>query len=702
MSVNLSPVGGAGAQFCDNNGNPLNGGKLYTYSAGTTTPVATYTSAAGSVFHTNPIVLNAGGRVPDSGEIWLSDNISYKFVLKTSADVLIATWDNINGINSNFVNYTVQEEVITATAGQTVFNLSTITYAPATNSLAVYIDGVNQIVTDSYIETDTNTVTFVSGLHDGALVKFTTAVPATGTATDASVVSYIPPFTGGVATTVEAKLAQTVSVKDFGAVGDGVTDDTAAIQAAIDGIADGATLFFPVGDYVVSNLTIDKPLVLVGDGVAAMAASGAGTYLAGVRITSKSGTTGYLFNVSAGTVTNSEGHNFGVQFRNIYLFGRNRGDDVGGVKIQDTDHFVFEDVFAESFQREAINFYSSCREGSVQRLRTRFCGTRNTSGTSYPAIGLVETSASDPSNNIRFIDCGLVYSMGDTVLVDVTNKLATNQVRKIHFLDCFFHGIFTSIDSVPYTFTADEKALTHLNNKGGDVQVENCNFLFAGDNKPHIYSGTSTAASQTPITHVYGSTFVNHYSLTSLGYGIQAVSGTLFTDNNTIQTCATASVDIGAAVSYQVGQDYLGVGTTNYAINASATNLDYVGSFTPTLIGSGGGTATYTRQTGRITRHGNVATFSCELVVSGLGTLAGNISIGTLPLSMLTASLQVAYSVYADGCAAGVANIMARTTSTSANTIELSKFATGANAHLAVTDLTSAFKISVTGTFIVQ
>jgi hypothetical protein len=96
MAVFLSPVGGVAAQFFDNNGTPLAGGKLYTYLAGTTTPQVTYTSSSGVTAHTNPIILDSAGRVP-SGEIWLLST-TYKFVLKTSTDVLIATYDNISGI----------------------------------------------------------------------------------------------------------------------------------------------------------------------------------------------------------------------------------------------------------------------------------------------------------------------------------------------------------------------------------------------------------------------------------------------------------------------------------------------------------------------------------------------------------------------------------------------------------------------------
>lgn len=96
MTVTLSEMAGAGWQFFDNNGNPLTGGKIYTYEAGTTTPRATYTTIVGNVAHTNPIILDSAGRVP-SGEVWLDASKSYKFVLKTSADVTIGTYDNLNG-----------------------------------------------------------------------------------------------------------------------------------------------------------------------------------------------------------------------------------------------------------------------------------------------------------------------------------------------------------------------------------------------------------------------------------------------------------------------------------------------------------------------------------------------------------------------------------------------------------------------------
>jgi hypothetical protein len=92
MAFSLSQYAGAGAQFFDNNGNPLAGGKIYTYVAGTTTPATTYASNTGTA-NANPIVLDSAGRTP--AQIWLTSGSSYKFVLKTSTDSTIKTDDNI-------------------------------------------------------------------------------------------------------------------------------------------------------------------------------------------------------------------------------------------------------------------------------------------------------------------------------------------------------------------------------------------------------------------------------------------------------------------------------------------------------------------------------------------------------------------------------------------------------------------------------
>lgn len=266
MLVNISSMGGAGAQFFDNSGVPLAGGKIYTYIAGTSANATTYTTSLGNVAHSNPIVLDGAGRVP-SGEIWVTDGLTYKFVLKDSTEALIGTYDNLTGINANVVNYTNSQEIQTATAGQTVFTLTTMQYAPGTNSLSVFVDGINQYgpgAQYAYTETSSTVVTFNSGLTVGQKVKFTNSEINGSSYGTASQISYTPPFTSSVATNVSEKLSQIVSVMDFGAVGDGVANDTTAIQTAITQSA-GKTLYFPGGTYLINaQITLVSNITLLG------------------------------------------------------------------------------------------------------------------------------------------------------------------------------------------------------------------------------------------------------------------------------------------------------------------------------------------------------------------------------------------------------------------------------------------------------
>ena len=95
MSVNLSPIGN-GFQFFTTTGLPLAGGLIYTYQAGSSTPLATYSDNGGVYANTNPIVLGTDGR-PQT-EIWLTYGYNYKFVLQDSSYNTIQTYDNIYGI----------------------------------------------------------------------------------------------------------------------------------------------------------------------------------------------------------------------------------------------------------------------------------------------------------------------------------------------------------------------------------------------------------------------------------------------------------------------------------------------------------------------------------------------------------------------------------------------------------------------------
>lgn len=136
-TVTLSIYAGVGWQFFDNNGNILSGGKVFTYQAGTTTPLPSYTSNTGLTAHPNPIILDAAARIP-TGEIWLDYTKLYKFVVKDSNDVLIATYDNIGG------SFNTSPIIANFTGTGLQVNFSLLSNPANENSTQIYINGVYQ------------------------------------------------------------------------------------------------------------------------------------------------------------------------------------------------------------------------------------------------------------------------------------------------------------------------------------------------------------------------------------------------------------------------------------------------------------------------------------------------------------------------------------------------------------------------------
>jgi hypothetical protein len=96
-------------------------------------------------------------------------------------------------------------------------------------------------------------------------------------------VFYDPPFTNGVQTNVEAKLAQTISVMDFGAVGDGITNDTTAIQNALN-IAGPKTVYFPKGTYLINSLEVSTQFTTIQADTAILLLNPVGTYTYALKV----------------------------------------------------------------------------------------------------------------------------------------------------------------------------------------------------------------------------------------------------------------------------------------------------------------------------------------------------------------------------------------------------------------------------------
>ena len=132
------------AQFFDASGTPLVGGKVFTYAAGTTTPLQTYTDSSGITANTNPVILDSRGEC----NLWFSTATSYKVVLKNATDELqwtvdnIATYGTIASQNSNNVAITGGTITGVTFTGDIIGNVSG---NAGTVTNGVYLDAVQTL-----------------------------------------------------------------------------------------------------------------------------------------------------------------------------------------------------------------------------------------------------------------------------------------------------------------------------------------------------------------------------------------------------------------------------------------------------------------------------------------------------------------------------------------------------------------------------
>jgi len=240
--------------FTDTTGAPLEGGYIFIGQSNLnpeTAPVNVFWDSALTIPAAQP-VRTVGGYPSRAGtpSRFYSATDTYSITVRNKNRVLVfSAFDQTDAPTSVF---DISTQLITATASQTTFSLTTFTYLPGTDTLQVFRNGLRLNLNLDYLESNSSTVTLTAPAALGDQFLFQGGTVVTGNQTPGTAVSFIQAGAGAVTRNMQDKVRESVSVKDFGAVGDGVTDDTAAFNAAGSATA-SVEVLVPSGTYLLNS-----------------------------------------------------------------------------------------------------------------------------------------------------------------------------------------------------------------------------------------------------------------------------------------------------------------------------------------------------------------------------------------------------------------------------------------------------------------
>lgn len=518
-------------------------------------------------------------------------------------------------IDGNFKSVKDAVEVLSTTGGAALIGVAPVGGVAATTVQAAI----------SELDSEKAGLTTLAAPSGASLVGYgtgsvKTALDAVTGPTGAASVGYTPAGTGAVATTVQSKLRETVSVKDFGAVGNGIADDTAAIQAAINYtvvnniVVNGrpCSVFFPHGTYKVTDtINIPGAVALLGDGApmsisgarvlqhsankslfSVVGATNAAIYIDGLMLKDVSGTANQSVGLFHADATTTSGNSFYLKntwFSTPSYYAINILCQSDDLQIVDCTF----DVTAQKF----INL------GSASKIISNFSIRGCTFYAGFSGLGFIDiinAQAGVISGN-RFYEGG---AFDIPYAISLPNALSSNII----------------IDSNTCIGLA-----SLVKTQSGSLTVSN-NSVAGGGSSVAVGGGS-------PVS---GLVITGNYFKGSSGasFGVIDCTGTPIANSVITGNVINGNASSGYALKLELNS-YAGNIICDNAVTGCTTNGAGSGSWTPTVSGTAtSGTISYTSQVGRWEIKGNQVTVNFSVAINAV-TVAptGQLIVAGLPFS---------------------------------------------------------------------
>ena len=480
-------------------------------------------------------------------------------------------------------------------------------------------------------------------------------------------IPFDPSGTGAVSRTVGNKLRDTVSVQDFGAVGDGVANDTAAVQAFVLALqTSGSKGFIPAGTYLcTSQIVVHRACITGEDSVLKFQSLGASTDC---------------------LVLQGSAREDALELSGIHVDANSTGRDavvLSGGKSGSTsaDFLTIDGMRILNAVRDALHIEPALNYCWLENIIFR--SVRITNPGRHGLACIVPDLTNVFANKISLYDfevrgAGQITAAYD-VFVDLQGTVADQKASEWVFVNPEFDVAGSAFH---------QQGSIRIQRSGSNGFCHSWTFI----------GGTFEDVGST----ITGFPYVVSLGASGLAEGLCCIGGAIVEYGSLADASLFTNI-----INYQSssGRNLIKIdgqlrGTSLVLANAAVTDsstLDWYeeNTFTPTIQFGGASTGiTYNTQYGSFTRIGNRVYFSIVIALTSKGTATGNLTIQSLPYSS-SESAAISFAVFGQNVAAGINNLVAIASGTTA--ISVRNFAGGAAGILTDADCTNTTDIRVSG-----